>query len=321
MAKRASKQPEATYRIGAVSRLTGIPAETLRVWERRYGVVKPGRAEGRFRMYSRDDVGRLALIKQLVDAGNAIGSVANLSIEQLRERLEVHSTRGLEPPADLDRSCRVAILGDVVTARVSTQTEELRELEIVVSQQERQHFESELRGKQVDVLVLEYPIINRRTITDVNDLLRLSGAKHAVVIYGFGRSETVNRLDTSRVVPMRAPVSMAELQRTCLGVTTLAPLPADKGFIVTGPIPPRRYDNETLGRIACASTTVECECPHHLADLIMSLSAFETYSAECESRSKEDAALHAHLHATTAQARSMLEDALARLVEAERLQY
>jgi hypothetical protein len=122
-------------------------------------------------------------------------------------------------------------------------------------------------------------------------------------------------------MPVRAPVSMAELQRACLGVTTLSPLPADRGFIVTGPIPPRRYDNETLGKIACASTTVECECPHHLADLIMGLSAFETYSAECESRSKEDAALHAHLHVTTAQARSMLELALEKLVETERLQF
>lgn len=321
MTEKDSKQPEATYRIGAVSRLTGIPAETLRVWERRYGVVEPGRAEGRFRMYSRDDVGRLALIKQLVDAGNAIGSVANLSLEQLRERLKVHSTRGLDSSVDLERSCRVAILGDVLPARISAQQGELKGLEIAVSHQDRQHFERQVRDEQVDVIVLEYPTINRKTVTDVNDLLRLSGARHAVVIYGFGRSETVNRLDTSRMMPVRAPVSMAELERACLGATKLSTLLADGDFVVTGPIPPRRYDNESLGRIACASTTVECECPHHLADLIMSLSAFETYSAECESRSKEDAALHAHLHATTAQARFMIEQALEKLVKTEGLKF
>ena len=49
----------------------------------------------------------------------------------------------------------------------------------------------------------------------------------------------------------------------------------------------------------------------------MGLVAFESYSAECENRSSEDAALHAYLHATTAQARAMLEDALTRVVEAE----
>jgi len=321
MTDKDSKLPEPTYRIGAVSRLTGIPAETLRVWERRYGVVEPGRAEGRFRMYSRDDVGRLSLIKQLVDAGNAIGSVANLSLEQLRDRLQVHSNRTLDPSVDIERSCRVAILGDVLPPRISTQQGELGEIEIAVSQQDRQRFETQVREKELDLLVLEYPTINLRTVSDVNELLRLSGASHAVVIYGFGRSETVNRLVTSRVMPLRAPVSMAELQRACLGVMARSPLPADTSFIVTGPIPPRLYDNESLGKIACASTTVECECPHHLADLIMSLGAFETYSAECESRNKEDAALHAHLHVTTAQARSMLEKALERLVEAERLEF
>ncbi|MCG6863504.1 MAG: MerR family transcriptional regulator [Chromatiaceae bacterium] len=33
-----ARQTDPTYRIGAVSRLTGIAPDTLRVWERRYGV-------------------------------------------------------------------------------------------------------------------------------------------------------------------------------------------------------------------------------------------------------------------------------------------
>ncbi len=320
MPKKKAKTAEATYRIGAVSRLTGIPAETLRVWERRYGVVEPGRAEGRFRLYTRDDIGRLALIKQLVDAGNAIGSVANLSLDQLQERLETYGSRGLETAVPSDQTCRVMILGDALPSRITQHVEELRELEIIATYRDRQRFESEVSENKPDVIVLEYPTVNRQTIVEVNRFLQSSRAKHAVVVYGFGRQETIRRLDTSKIVPLRAPVSMAEFKRACLGMTTLAPLPSETGFIMTGPVPSRHYDNETLGKIAAASTTVECECPHHLADLIMGLSAFETYSAECESRSKEDAALHAHLHAVTAQARSMLEAALARLVEAERLQ-
>jgi hypothetical protein len=65
------------------------------------------------------------------------------------------------------------------------------------------------------------------------------------------------------------------------------------------------------------STAIKCECPHHLVDLIMSLSAFEAYSAACESRSREDAALHAKLHAVTAHVRSLLEQALAEVVAVE----
>lgn len=320
MSNSKARTPEAAYRIGAVSRLTGIPAETLRVWERRYGVVKPGRAEGRFRLYTRDDLGRLALIKQLVDTGNAIGSVANLSLEQLQERLETYGNRVLEPSTQADRSCRVAILGEALPARLAKHTDELDGLDIIVASHDRQEFESLAREKQPDTIILEYMTVNQKTVTDINRLLQLSGAKQAVVVYGFGQSDTVRNLETHRLTALRAPVSVAELRRMCLGVTGIAPLRANKALIMAGPIPPRRFSNNTLGRIAAASTTVGCECPNHLSDLIMSLNAFETYSAECESRSKEDAALHAHLHTTTAKARSMLEDALARLVETERLQ-
>jgi DNA-binding transcriptional MerR regulator len=320
MAKKNANPSKATYRIGAVSRLTGIPAETLRVWERRYNVVEPGRAEGRFRLYTHDDVERLALVKQLVDTGNAIGSVAHLSIEQLQERLEAYGSPGLSTPFQFDQACRVAILGEALAARVAQQSEELRELEILGTYRDRQTFESEVREHRPDVIVLEYATVNKQTAIDVNQLLQSSRAKHAVVVYGFGRQETVHRLDTTKVTPLRAPVNIVELRWACLGITAISARPREKGFIVTGPVPQRRYDNDMLSKIAVASTTIACECPHHLSDLIMSLSAFEAYSAECESRSKEDATLHAHLQATTAQARSMLEDALARLVETERLQ-
>ncbi len=320
MVSSTSESSEATYRIGAVSRLTGIPADTLRVWERRYGVVEPGRAEGRFRLYTRDDISRLALIKQLVDAGNAIGSVASLSLDQLQERLETYGYQGLGAVAEKEGPCKVALLGDALPARISAVTDELQGLEVVMSARDRGDFESRVREQKPDVIILEYPTVSNQTVTEVMRLLQRSGAKQAVVIFGFAGQEAVRRLNTAQVVTMRAPVSFPELRRICFGLTPSATIPSMKGLISTGPIPPRRYDNETLGKLAVASTTIKCECPHHLADLIMNLSAFESYSAECESRSREDAALHAHLHATTANARSLLEDALAELVEAERLE-
>ena len=55
----------------------------------------------------------------------------------------------------------------------------------------------------------------------------------------------------------------------------------------------RRYDDGTLSQLAMLSSAVKCECPRHLAELITSLSGFERYSAECESRSPRDAELHA----------------------------
>ena len=49
------------------------------------------------------------------------------------------------------------------------------------------------------------------------------------------------------------------------------------------------------------------------------MSRFEQYSEECENRTREDAALHAYLHQTTARARLMLEETLVKLIEVEGL--
>ncbi|MBL7004317.1 MAG: MerR family transcriptional regulator [Gammaproteobacteria bacterium] len=51
------------YPIRAISELTGVPATTLRAWERRYGLLKPSRTEKGHRLYSGEDV---ELVKEVV---------------------------------------------------------------------------------------------------------------------------------------------------------------------------------------------------------------------------------------------------------------
>jgi hypothetical protein len=62
---------------------------------------------------------------------------------------------------------------------------------------------------------------------------------------------------------------------------------------------------------------VRCECPKHVADLLLSLGAFERYSAECENRSLADAELHRYLGQVSGRARAMFEEALVRVARAE----
>jgi MerR family transcriptional regulator, light-induced transcriptional regulator len=76
------------YPIGAVARLTGVAIDTLRIWERRYGVVAPARDE-RGRMYSEADVRRLQLLAAAVARGHAIGRVAKLADAELESLLAV----------------------------------------------------------------------------------------------------------------------------------------------------------------------------------------------------------------------------------------
>lgn len=61
-----------------VSERTGLSPDVLRAWERRYGVVTPGRSPGGQRWYSEADVARLRLLARAVEAGRNIASVARL---------------------------------------------------------------------------------------------------------------------------------------------------------------------------------------------------------------------------------------------------
>jgi len=80
------------YPIRVVARLTGIPIDTLRAWERRYGAVEPGR-DDRGRLYDDVDLQKLKLLRRLVERGHAIGRIANLGEPELGKLLEA----GLEP--------------------------------------------------------------------------------------------------------------------------------------------------------------------------------------------------------------------------------
>src|SRR5436305_7024958 len=67
-----SQRHASVYNIKAVSRLTGIPADTLRRWESRYHVISPGRTEGGYRLYSQRDVDTINWLKGKLDEGLSI---------------------------------------------------------------------------------------------------------------------------------------------------------------------------------------------------------------------------------------------------------
>ena len=67
------------YRIQVASALCGIPATTLRAWERRYGIPSPKRSAGAYRLYDADDVALLTRMRFLVDDGVAPSDAARVA--------------------------------------------------------------------------------------------------------------------------------------------------------------------------------------------------------------------------------------------------
>jgi DNA-binding transcriptional MerR regulator/methanogenic corrinoid protein MtbC1 len=72
---------EGYLRIGELSRRTGVAPELLRAWERRYGLLRPARSEGGFRLYSEADEHRVERMRQLLREGLAAAEAARRAVE------------------------------------------------------------------------------------------------------------------------------------------------------------------------------------------------------------------------------------------------
>jgi hypothetical protein len=89
--------------------------------------------------------------------------------------------------------------------------------------------------------------------------------------------------------------------------------------LIEQPVSPPLFDDAALTQFAGLSTTVACECPSHLAELLLQVSSFEKYSSECANRSAADTRLHAYLQHVAGSARMLFEKALEQVAIAEGL--
>lgn len=81
--KQPAASPESRHPIKVVALRTGLSADVIRVWERRYHAVLPARAGGRRRLYSDADIERLSLLRRGTLSGRRISDLAPLTDEDL----------------------------------------------------------------------------------------------------------------------------------------------------------------------------------------------------------------------------------------------
>ncbi len=74
----------AHHSIKTASRMTGLSAHLIRIWEKRYGAVVPKRTATNRRLYSDDEIGRLNLLRLATAAGHSIGNIAKLPLARLK---------------------------------------------------------------------------------------------------------------------------------------------------------------------------------------------------------------------------------------------
>ena len=297
--------------IGAVTQLTGISSHTLRKWESRYAAVEPVRTDSGRRLYTQQQVRKLIRLRDLVRQGHQIGQLSTLN----EAELEALAGERPAPPAQQDVD-RVTVVGEVLTAVLKTQLAG-REATLIAEPAASWLTAPTVAaspGKQA--LVVELPTISEPAIVTLTRLRRDSFAR-VIVVYGFAPRTTLARLADSGIVCLKAPVNPTELLRN-LHVTSAAV--SSLAALEQRPIPARRFSAQAIATLAALSPKIHCECPNHIAQLVLDISAFEQYSLECEQSEPEERALHARLRSIAAHARALFEEAMANVAAHEGLE-
>lgn len=303
------------YRSGVAARLAGLSVETLRVWERRYGVSDTERSPRGQRLYSAAQVNRLRLLKGLVDQGHPIGLIAGLSLEQLTA-LSGGSAADQEQGGG---PVRVALVGPTLAGRVAASGRDSLLLDVRCSAARLDQALAVLPNSEIEVLVAEISELDESAIPHIAQARKAANAQAVVVLYRFSSSATIRQLRQQDCTVARVPTDPSELVmlcRTALNGQRAQPVEKAGGE----PAAPR-FDDEDLTTLATSSNKIGCECPRHLAELLLMVGSFERYSAQCASRNEYDALLHRELGRAAGQARATLEAAMERLVRAENLKY
>lgn len=309
-------EEQARYRIGQAAKLSGVAVATIRMWERRYTAVDPRRDEANRRFYTDADVKRLHQLQQLVNAGARIGDIAGLPDHELQQRTQAGaSAPRLEA---VQTRLSVVVVGSGLAWLEDAQSE--AGLEIVAALPDLESLAAWSPARDVHAVILRRDRVDESVAHEILNALQRSGQRFCLLLYDFAAGATLDRLRLHGLMPLKATSDAGEIRHVLLARYYWEYAGRRHGQRhLTEPVPARKFGAAELARLAAQRSILTCECPRHLADLISALSAFESYSADCEEASVQDAAIHAMLRSAAAHARATLETAVERLLDDEGL--
>ena len=313
-------EPRPLYGIGTVARLTDLKSDTLRVWERRYGLGASYKSATGRRQYTQSDLDHLQLVSALVKQGVRIGEIAASDRKTLEVLLEqqghMATSRPLPPPKP-----RVVFVGADLCQWLDTHQGCVSGVSALLARIPVDEAVPSLQTDQTaDVLVAHCPSLTLQQIKGVEALAERLEVRRTIVLYQFGNDQWLAELERLGHSAFEYPIEPSRLafeigrsqveKETAAGLGNLSDLM---------PAKPRLFSDAALRAAAEEKIVLDCECPRHLSDLIRSLNEFEAYSSACSVDNWKDAAIHASIYAYTCQARHLMEKALQSALEGRTL--
>jgi hypothetical protein len=270
------------------------------------------------------------LLKQLTDLGYAIGSLAALDMPRLKRVAATHA-QALSATEDRKRrepdhtppmpAWRLALVGAALHSRLQRPALLRRLGRPVVLLGPFDNIAqatAALQGAEIDTLLMHEPQLHGGWLADLKVAAPALAGVPKAVLFRFAADPVCEALATAGTALLREPQPDAAVSQRLDSLATQAAeapqsaagLPAPTAHTATHTAPPRRWDDAALAAFTSLSPTIACECPQHVAELLMQLSHFEAYSAACENRNVADAQLHAYLRQVATAARTRFEAVL-----------
>ena len=313
-------EPRPLYGIGTVARLTGLKSDTLRVWERRYGLGASYKSATGRRQYTQSDLDHLQLVSALVKQGVRIGEIAASDRKTLEVLLEQQNQAGTSkslPPS----KPRVVFVGAELCRWIDGHQGCISGVSALLARMPVDDAIALVEVEQnADLLVAHCPSLTLQQIRGVEAVATRLGARRTIVLYQFANEQWLAELERNGHTALQYPVEPSRLafemgrvqveKETTEGIGNLSDLM---------PAKPRMFSDQELLLAAEEKIVLDCECPRHLSELIRSLNDFEAYSSACSVENWKDAAIHASIYAYTCQARHLMEKALQSALEGRTL--
>ena len=287
-----------TFRSGAVARLAGMPVATLRIWEQRHRAVRPGTTMSGHRLYSQADVERVLLLRQLTAQGHGIGSIAGLETVQLQALARSHADAGARAAEPATRAAsarrktrassplRLAVVGRALADRLLRPTVGLRMPRpfrvVVVFDSLADAARSRRAGPAADLLLWQSPGLPATPPAELRTGLAACQAPRAAVLYRFASVAACRAFADTGAATTREPNEDEALADWLAALDAASDADAGRPLArpartTTGertPVTPRRFEDAALTAIAGLPPKLACECPRHIAELLLQLSSF-----------------------------------------------
>ena len=337
--KKPPAAPAPSFRSGAVARMANMPVSTLRIWEQRYQAVGPTAAPSGHRLYSAADVQRVLLLRQLTEQGHAIGAMAALDAAQLQQVADTHAINAVGKQVRRARrtpTLRLAVVGQALALRLQRPAviQRLgRRWQVTAVFESLTEARQAASGIAVDLLLWQAPGLQLGALPELKTAQVACRARKVAVSYGYAGAAARSAFAGTGARVVREPADddalgawLASLEGASVSSADEPDEPPGRRRsqqlapdVPPGDVRPRRFDDAALTAFAGLSTTIACECPRHVAELLMQLSNFEAYSTDCADRSPADAELHAYLQRVAGVSRALFESALDRVARHEGL--